>query len=60
MHQRKDSSLRNLAALAGKHITASDIVDMEAAILNIVDFDLTIPHHLEELYLSEDLEVEQK
>jgi len=44
-------SPKKLAGFCCKPFTAADIIEMEAKILEIVDFNLVIPHQLSELLL---------
>jgi len=49
MASTKSYHPRELAALSSKQISASDIVNMEETILELVDYNLVIPHQLYEL-----------
>ena len=51
-------STKELAALSSRSITPADIVEREAVILELIDFNVIIPHQLEELYSRDSLEEE--
>lgn len=52
-------STKEIASLSNQSATPTDIIDMELVILQLVDYNLVIPHQLEELFFVNELSEEQ-
>ena len=59
MHSSKAYPVRELAALSSRAVTCADIVQKEGHILELVDFNLVIPHRLDQLFTDDSLTEDQ-